>query len=110
MQAHMGGTPAAGTHVTPATPLGRTRLRSARRQSLMDVASSISAMPWSFRSHPTASVWVLAAHGWVGPLKKGTEECARELKAAGVAADASRKLAETHLTDEHHAKRARTRE
>lgn len=108
MQAHVGGAPAASTHCaahSPAAPLRvRSRSRHARGRSLMDVA----AARWSYPS--TATVWVLAAHGWVGPLSKGTEEWRSEMRAAGVEADASRKLAETHLTDVHHAKRARTRE
>jgi hypothetical protein len=74
----------------------------------MDVSSSFRSTSWS---HPsTATVWVLAAHGWVGPLRKGSAECAREMKAAGVAADATKKLADTHLSDSQCAKRARTRE
>jgi hypothetical protein len=73
-------------------------------------AIDFAKTPWSLRSHPMVTVWVLSAHGWVGPLRKGTEQCARELKNAGVAADATRKLADTHLSDERCAKRARTRE
>lgn len=114
MQTSVGRTSFPGTHLADHSPAApprvHVRLRSARRQSMTNVAISISTTPWSLRSHPTATVWVLAAHGWVGPLRKGTEKCAREIKAAGVAAEASRKLADTHLSDDHHAKRARTRE